>query len=35
MAIAGPNQTDLSALRIDDRKRRPRSVVGVDCLKRH
>jgi RND family efflux transporter MFP subunit len=26
MAIAGPNQTDLSALRIDDSKRRPRSV---------
>jgi RND family efflux transporter MFP subunit len=26
MAIAGPNQTDLSALRIDDSKRRSRSV---------
>jgi RND family efflux transporter MFP subunit len=26
MAVAGPNQTDLSALRIDDSKRRPRSV---------
>jgi multidrug efflux pump subunit AcrA (membrane-fusion protein) len=26
MAIASPNQTDLSALRIDDSKRRPRSV---------